>query len=361
MNIFSVKGRKDLVLGTELNPLKSAVGSAPSPRTSAIRSPWQPGNLAGKMVWSDIFGTKGNFITREDAMSIPAVAKARNLLVSLLAGQPLVQLSADSATPDADQPNWLQATDGVFSPWHRMAWTLDDCAFYGWSLWSVLRDTNGAIIWADRVPINRWEVDESDQILIDKEPVEDPLSVILIPGPHEGFLQLATRTAIGALDLERTWIAKAKNSIPVTELHENIETDRTDEERAEMVQGYIDGRDSVNGSVTMTPYDIDLKTHGEVAPALFIEGRNFVRIDVAGFFGFPASILDGSLSTASLTYSTKEGTRNEVQDYATPLWSNPIAGRLSQDDVVESGKRVRFNAVDVDTTTPSPTGPTVKD
>jgi phage portal protein BeeE len=91
---------------------------------------------------------------------------------------------------------------------------------------------------------------------------------------------------------------------------------------------------------------------------MFIEGRNASRIDIANFFALPASLIDGSLSTASLTYSTQEGRRNEVYDYSIPYWCRPIEDRLSQDDVTPSGTSIKFDFSSLLTTVQAPVNTT---
>ena len=71
--------------------------------------------------------------------------------------------------------------------------------------------------------------------------------------------------------------------------------------------------------------------------------------------------MDASLSTASLTYSTQEGQRNEFADFTLPYWIEPIQQRLSLDDVVPAGQRVRFDLSDLYTNPPTPTSPEVAD
>ncbi len=67
--------------------------------------------------------------------------------------------------------------------------------------------------------------------------------------------------------------------------------------------------------------------------------------------------MDASLSTASLTYSTQEGQRNEFADFTLPYWMEPIQQRLSMDDVVLPGERVRFDLTELFTVPNSPNGP----
>lgn len=325
--------------------------------TNGIVSPWAGAQLS-QIVWSDIFGVEANMISRAEAMTIPAVAKARQILVSTIAKYPLIaQDNGQDVTPSHA---WLQATDGEVSPWHRMAWTIDDLIFFGWSLWGVERDANGEITKADRCPIERWTIDPDGQVRIDDVVAEEG-SVILIPAPFEGLLKVATRTLKGGAKLEASWVGKATNPIPAIELHATTDDPLETDEVLALVQAWADARNDVNGAIAFTPHNVTAIAHGSAEPSLLIEGRNFLRIDVGAFLGIPAALMDASLSTASLTYSTQEGQRNEFADFTLPYWLEPIQQRLSLDDVVPAGQRVRFDLSDLYTTTPSPTGATTED
>lgn len=331
---------------------------------TSIVSPWQVGGPT-KFVWSDVFGTEAKFVTRAEAMTLPPVVKGRAIVTGQLAPVPLVALDAAGAL--SDQPAWLQRTDGILSPWHRMLWTIDDLIFLGWSLWGVTRENDdpaGAILTADRIPAEWWHFDADGVIVVDAgdgpEPAQDH-EVILIPGPSEGLLEFGSRSIRGAVLLEDAWVKRSRNPIPLVELHETVDGGLLDGEAEQLIRDYVAARDDVNGMVSYTPFNIEMRAHGETAPQLAIEGRNFVKVDVANFLNLPAAALDGSLSTASLTYSTQEGARNEVADYALAYWSDPVAARFSQDDVTPAGTRIRFDFAQIRTTTPAPTGPTTKD
>lgn len=322
----------------------------------AHKSPWS-GAPAGKIVWSDIFGVEALTINRSEAMSLPPVTKARSIIVSQIAPAPLVCLDENGVA--AEQPKWLQHTDGQLSPYHRMLWTLDDLIFAGISLWGVTRE-DGQIVDAERIPLEWWETTADGSIHVQGDEVDES-EVILFTAATEGLLEIATRSFRGAVALEHEWVRRAKSPIPVVEIRETVETNLEDEEVEGIVQTYIDARADDNGTVAFIPFGLELHAHGETAPNLAIEARNFVKVDVANFTGLPAEALDGSLSTASLTYSTQEGSRNEILDYAIAYWSDPIAARLSQDDVVPSGQRVRFDFGNLRTVTPTATGTPTKD
>jgi hypothetical protein len=322
-----------------------------------MRTQWSEGQLSSIFA-AEIIGSTGSFITREQAMSLPPVAKGRAILTGQIAPAPLRAL--DEAGVIETQPRWLYRTDGAVTPHHRMLWTIDDLIFNGWSCWATPRDAEGNIESAERIPTEWWAFDAEGQVLVQDEPVTDR-EVILIPGPSEGFLEFATRNLRGALALEEAYVKRASNPLPLVEIREVSESNMTEDEVDELIQDYLDARNDPKGIVSWTPHGIELVSHGDQAPQLAIDGRNFAKVDVANFLNLPAAALDGSLSTASLTYSTQEDKRNELADISLAYWADPIAARFSQDDCVPEGQRVRFDFTELRSTTPAPTGPVTKD
>ena len=72
-------------------------------------------------------------------------------------------------------------------------------------------------------------------------------------------------------------------------------------------------------------------------------------------------MLDGSMATASLTYSTAEGKRSEFIDYSLAYWAMPIEARLSQDDVTSAGTYCRFDLSALATPAQAGTNPATED
>jgi hypothetical protein len=382
----------------------------------SLASPWSEsaGNLQ-TIVWSDILGEdviEQLPLTRAEAMSVPAVAKARNLLVATISKFPLVALSASTApsaaarvretvaasvigsgpsaggsvdTPITDpppppvtgagpllvqpQPSWLYRTNGTVPPYTRMTWTVDDAIFYGVSLWATDRSANGdasgrkPILEAARIPREWWTIDRGQIIVFEggqgQGRVMQDDEVILFDFPFEGLLNVARRTIRGARDLERAWVGRAKNPIPLIDLHRTDEyTEGPDETAQQMVDMWATRRASADGAVGSTPPGVELNVHGTVPTDLMIEGRNGVRTDIGSFLNVRAAMLDGTIGIDSLTYTTKDGERNAFYELDLPFWTDYIEARLSQDDVVPRGQRVRFQKYE---TAPAITGPEVED
>jgi hypothetical protein len=168
-----------------------------------LASPWGPASpQLTSILWADTFGLLGKNlpITREVAMQVPSLARARHLVCGFGAKAQPVVFRGD--VKRATQPRWISRTGSQLTPYHRMLWTLDDHFFSGWSLWDVERVTEGGPITgaATRVPMHRWSFErETGDVLVDGEPFPAKRA-LLIPGPHEGVLTFG-REAIPPL----TW------------------------------------------------------------------------------------------------------------------------------------------------------------
>jgi hypothetical protein len=335
--------------------LGAATTASPMPPQD-VASPFAAGQLQS-IVWSDIFGQSTEIMTREEALAIPGVHKARAVLLALIADKPLVAYKGEERMPT--QPTWTRRTSGAVSPWHRMAVTIDDLIFFGWSLWAVKRGAARQVLDAERVPMGMWKFGDGGVVMVTDpntgklRPADDD-EVVLIPGPSEGLLAYAGRSLGGARDVEEAWVERAKHPFMI-DLHQTVEGNLDPTEAQEIVDAWASARES--SGIALTPYDVQANDLGAtVDSGLYIEGRNASRIDIANFFNLPAALLDGSLSTASLTYSTQEGRRNDVVDYTLPYWTRPLEGRLSQDDVVPAGQHVRFDLASLIDLPQSPTG-----
>jgi len=354
-----------------------------------IVSPWAEGTLE-KIALADVFQLDYVPVTRREAMSVPAVAKARWLICTPLAKHPLKAYRTDELDAAETQardpepirtPAWLYRTSGNIPPQFRVLWTLDDLMFTGFSLWAVTRGARSQITDAVRVAREWWHFDTDYRIQIaDGEGgyyTPNASDVILFTSPQDPLLECAERTIRGARDLEETWTARVRNPIPVTKIRqtEDIELDEEPEidpetgeeidaslaEGYDIAKVYLKQRHSPEGSVVVVPYGWDVEEMGQTEPSMFIEGRNAVALDVGRFTGLPSSLLEATQTQASLTYSTKEGDRSTFTDYSLAVWAMAIEARLSMDDVVPAGTSIRFDLTWNTTVTQPTTTPLAED
>jgi Phage portal protein len=319
-------------------------------------SPWQEGSLT-QVMFADLIGaeTADAFpLGRDEALSVPAVSKARNLLVSQIARMPLVALPAGSDVPLAEQPTFLYRTNTPVGPYDRMAMTVDDLIFYGLSLWRTVRGSKAQgsayapILAAEWVPFDSWGIESAEIYVFDSNRIrstlgEDEYILFSIPG-FSGLLSHGARTIRGARDTERAWTSRIKNPSPLLELHLTEEANLTEEETAELAQTWNTARQSANGATAVTPPGVTLNEMGTNSDAaLYLENRNAIRADIAAFLGTRAAMLDGTTGQASLTYTTSQGEQSAFFGLDLPLWTDAISAALSMDKVVPSGQRIRFD------------------
>lgn len=331
----------------------------------AIASPWATTQLA-RVVLADLFDRDPGIVTRADAMEIPAVARGRDLICGTLGKHPLA-LFQRGAAGDGSQdvrlptPAWLESTTTGQSPLLRMVWTLDDLLFSSLSLWALERDDNGNVTDAVRVQPDEWAPDpDSGGVMFRGQLVTDDRSVCLFEGTRDPLLDMARKSVRASQNLAASWQKRVETPIPLMAIKQTDPNAQLDDDEVDEMVLDFDAARRISGVIPV-PYGYDVEALGDVAPDLYVAGRNADRLDWANLLGLPAALLEGSQSTASLTYSTQEGRRNELVDYSLSYWAMAVEARLSQDDLTPPGTYVRFDLTYTTTTTQPPNNPGSED
>lgn len=286
--------------------------------------------------------------SRAEAMTVPAIARARKLLCTTVASWPLRAYRGPDPLPDADQPSWMYRTDGATSPWHRMLWTVDDLLFYGWSLWRVTEfaapSVGGFPLRMVHVPYESWDVNGADVVDADGHPIP-AAEIVLIPGPDEGILATGRRTIRTAALLEATTGSVASHPFRL-EVHQVSGDQLEAHERTQLISE-VRRALADNDGIIYTNQAIETKELGSGgAEQLLIEGRNASAVDCARLVGIPAAMIDATTAGASLTYETTAGRNQQFLDYGAAAYSAAIAARLGMDDVIPRGQRAVLDSSD---------------
>jgi hypothetical protein len=316
-----------------------------------IASPWASPNHLASVVWSDIFGADvPTPVTRAEAMSVPAVARARGILAAVIGNIPLRayrgrMVLGEPGTPPA--PSWIAGTHQTLSPYHRMVWTVDDLLFFGASCWSRVNGADGYPTQMDRIPMGRWSVDAESRICVDRldgqghQPVPGN-EVCFIPGPHEGILTFAQDTIRHAKDLEKSAQRAADNPTPHTEIRQVAGDPIPEDQVDQIVARYHARRKMTDGAVSWLNQALESKSVGSYDAHLMIGGRNAAAVDIARAVGLPADLLDAA-GEHSLTYANVRDNDKRAISYGAGLYTSAISAALSQDGVTPRGQAVRFD------------------
>lgn len=338
--------------GSAVTELQAAL-TGPGPTivpAPTLASPWYASNHLGNVVWSDLFGTEDLPITRAEAMAIPAVARARNVVATTLGRLPIragrLMVDADGAetfTPHALQPTVLVQPDTAQARYVTLTWLVDDLIFEGLS-WLLTTEwlTSGHPNHVRRIHPGGVQVDGRGTVRVYGE-VVDPARVIRVDGPHEGVLNFGGRTLRMARALERSAARFARNPVPAIELHQTDDRKMSPGEISELISAWARAREGENGGVAYTSRNIEAKPHGLPAEHLLTSGRNAQAIDAARVIGVPADVVDATPEEASLRYTNVEMRGRNLIDYGLAAYAAAVEGRLSMDDVLPHGTTVRWD------------------
>ena len=287
---------------------------------------------------------------RQQAMEVPAVARARGIMCGTIGSLPLHAYNKTTQArvygnplltqPDPDLP--LSVT---------MAWTAEDLLFRGWSAWQVLavngedgRPTQARRLDPDTVS---WNTDyptgskiTSFYYLGQVLPSTGVGSIIFFNGIDEGILARGGRTIHSALAIEKAISRMAAEPVPTTVL-KNSGVDLPAEQVTNMLTSWKKARQE--RSTAYLAGNLEIQTLGFDATQMQLaENRMGMASEIARMVNIPAWYLNAE--AASMTYTNVTSERRSLLDFGIlPLLLKPIEQRLSMPDITPITQEVRFD------------------
>jgi HK97 family phage portal protein len=287
--------------------------------------------------------------TRQLAMSVPSVARARNIICGTIGSLPLTtfnRITGEYVDPHRviNQPDPRVAGFVIYN------WLAEDIWLYGVGYGQVLEmysSTDGGRVRAwTRVSPDRVTVDTNyknteitgykvDGIAV---PIMGVGSIIRFDGPDEGLLHRAGKTISAAVYLENAAVNYAKEPAPSMILKSNG-TNLTAERVSSLLSAWRTARQT--RSTAFLNADVDLKEFGYDPKSLQLaEARQYVALELARACGIPAYFL--SAETTSMTYSNAVSERRSLVDFSLRPILKAIEERLSLPDFVPNPVMTRF-------------------
>ena len=291
--------------------------------------------------------------TREQAMSVPSVARARNIICSTIGSLPIE--TYNHFTKEHLDPNRvIMQPDPRIAGSAIYAWIAEDLLFHGVAYGQVLdsyaaSDNSRVRAWTrvapDRVTYNlNANQTEIISYMVDgmHVPATGLNSLIVFSGLDEGVLNRAGRTIRAAQELEKAAELYAKEPVPTMVLKSNG-TNLTPERITKLLESWKVARNT--RATAFLNADVELNALGFDPQKLQLnEARQYLATEIARAVGIPASFL--SAETTSMTYSTTVMERKALIDFSLRNIITPIEQRLSAADFVPNGVEVRFDIDD---------------
>ena len=287
--------------------------------------------------------------TRQLAMSVPSVARARNIICGTIGSLPLTTFNRITGQY-VDPHRVINQPDPRVAGFVIYNWLAEDIWLYGAGYGQVLEmysSTDGGRVRAwtrvspDRVTVDtdfRNTVIESYKVDGMAVPLQGVGSLIRFDGPDEGLLHRAGKTIAAAVYLENAAVNYAKEPAPTMVLKSNG-TNLTAERISALLTAWKTARQS--RSTAFLNADVNLEQFGFDPKSLQLaEGRQYVALELSRACGIPAYFL--SAEQTSMTYSNAVTERRSLVDFSLRPILKAIEERLSLPDFVPNPVMVRF-------------------
>lgn len=295
-----------------------------------------------------------NTATREEFMSVPTGARARNIICSSIAsiGLEVIDRSTGLEIDDAT-PRVIRTPDPRVPGSATYVWTCEDLLLYGYAYWQITEffaDTN-RVRSVQRVNPTRVTIQtnslatEIEYYMVDGSPVPNYGlgSLVVFNGNDEGVLNRAGRTIRTGAELERAAAMYAREPIPSMVLKSNgtaLPADRI----AKLLDSWASARR--NRGTAFLNADVTLETVGFDPEKLQLAAaRSYIATEIARACGIPAYYVDANTGS-SMTYSNATTQRQTLLDFSLIPLMTSITERLSMPDFVPSTQEVRYDLSD---------------
>jgi len=284
-------------------------------------------------------------VSRHDAMSVPSVARARNLICGTVASIPLEYYKTSTGEVIAP-PRWIKQLSKNQPSFVTLTWIVDSLLFYGVAYLLVTEryaeDGRPAQFeWIANSRITSTTDLEGimvTQYYMDMNPVSMD-DIVTIQGFDEGVLDRGSRTIQSAIDVERAAAQNSMNPQPAGFL-KNSGADLPPNE----VQGLIAAwkRARQNNSTAYLTSTLD---YSPVAfspkDMMYNDAIQNLSTQVARTMNVPAYYLSADQNT-TMTYANVQDERKQFYALSIEPYVQAIQSRFSMDDISTTGHEVKF-------------------
>jgi HK97 family phage portal protein len=288
-------------------------------------------------------------VSRHDAMTVPSVARARNLICGTVGSIPLEYYNKRTGEVIAP-PRWISQLSKSQPSFVTLTWIVDSLLFYGVSYLLITEryaedGRPSSFEWVANTRVTFTTDLEGmfvTQYYIDASPV-NMNDIVTIQGFDEGVLERGGRTIQAAIDVERAAAVNSANPQP-TGFLKNSGADLPPNE----VQGLISAwkRARQNNSTAYLTSTLDYNPVSfSPKDMMYDSAIQTLSTQIARTMNVPAYLLSSEANT-SMTYSNIQDERKQFFALSLEPYIQAIQARMSMDDISTSGHEVRFAVYD---------------
>jgi HK97 family phage portal protein len=288
-------------------------------------------------------------VSRNEAMSVPAVARCRNLLSGVIGGLPL-NLYRKSTGEELGNPIWVDQPALNQPRSVTMAWTVDSLMMYGVAYWQVTEvyaedGRPSRFQWIPNVKVTfstDLEGMTVTQYYVDAVavPMQGLGSLVTFQSFDEGILERGSETIRAAIDLRKAAVVAASTPMPSGVLRNNG-ADLDPKEIAGLLAAWKNARNNRSTAYLTSTLEYQ-PTSFSPKDMMYDEAQQFLATEISRLCGIPAYLLSAEANT-SMTYANVLDERKQFFSMSLEPYVNAIQDRLSMDDITARGNAVRFD------------------
>jgi hypothetical protein len=295
---------------------------------------------------------------REEAIQIPTISRARDLIVSLISGLPIEQYSLVWNENDGEYEElmipgetWMSRPDPKVTRQFILAWTADDLLFLGRAHWVVTSrsSTTGFPLSFQWIPAADVTLPNMPGPQYWSAPTEiefngiplDPKDVITFLSPIQSWLTMGNRAIEISNRLDNAAMRFASNEITAGYLQQTPNSEPMDgDELTELVAAWASARQrnaigALNSSVTWHEFNSD------PSKLQLVEARKHQMTELANLCNVP-QVLVGADAGTGMTYQNVQESQRALY-LSAKQYIECISQTLSMDNVLPRGRFCRLD------------------
>jgi HK97 family phage portal protein len=288
-------------------------------------------------------------VSRKDAMSVPSVARARNLICGTVASIPLEYYNKRTGEVMA-APRWINQLSKNQPSFVTINWLVDSLLFYGVAYLRVTEryaedGRPSAFEWIANSRVTYTTDLEGimiTQYYVDIQPISMN-DIVTIQGLDEGVLERAGKTIQSAIDINRA--ASISAATPMSSgILKNTGADLPPAEVSGLLAAWKRSRQN-NSTAYLTSTLEFQSTQFSPKDMMYNEAIQNLSTEIARAMNVPAYYLSADQNT-TMTYANVTEERKQFFALSIEPYIQAIQARLSMDDISTAGHEVRFAVYD---------------
>lgn len=289
------------------------------------------------------------FVSREDALSVPALMRCRNLLAGTIGAIPM-ELYKKSTNEELGSPAWLEQPSYSQPRSVTIAYTVESLLLYSQAFWKVVE------IYSEDGRPSRFEWIANNRVTATLDstntfvksyavdgmtlPMDGLGSLVTFQSLLPGILTTGIQTIRAAIDVQKAAAVSASQPMP-TGILRNNGADLDPKEVSGLLAAFKSARNNrstayLTSTLEYVPVQFSPKD------MMYGEAIQNLATEIARLCNVPAIYVSAD-QNSSYTYNNVQDERKQFLQLSLQPFISAIEDRLSMDDITARGNVVKFD------------------